>query len=111
MSFATGDVADKLKLTQATGALLNNRTNRDTPLTAAQNALSFSSNFVNFTYANGVFNEDMLKEFALWVTQQQNRFKLYTWGLDPVALGQSGSSFGEWAMKNTSGVVPCLWHV
>ncbi|WP_236532108.1 DUF3383 family protein, partial [Escherichia coli] len=32
--------------------------------------------------------------------------KLYSWGLDPVALGQSGASFGEWAKENTSGVVP-----
>lgn len=106
ISFATGDVADKLKLTQATGALLNNYTNQDTPLTAAQNALSFSSNFVNFTYSEGVFDDATLKEFALWVTQQQGRFKLYSWGLDPVALGQSGASFGNWAIENTSGVVP-----
>ncbi|WP_236266437.1 DUF3383 family protein, partial [Escherichia coli] len=76
------------------------------PETAALNAIQFSSNFVNFTYANGVFDDDALKAFATWITQQNSRFKLYTWGLDPVALGQSGASFGEWAKENTSGVVP-----
>lgn len=106
ISFASGDVAAALKLTQATGALLNNHTELDTPLTAATNALDFSQNFVNFTYSNGLFDEATLKEFALWITQQNGRFKLYTWGLDPVALGQSGASFGEWAMENTAGVVP-----
>ncbi|WP_236525107.1 DUF3383 family protein, partial [Escherichia coli] len=97
ISFATGTVADKLKLTQDTGAILNNHTTKDTPETAALNAIQFSSNFVNFTYANGVFDDDALKAFATWITQQNSRFKLYTWGLDPVALGQSGASFGEWA--------------
>ncbi|AID17972.1 tail sheath [Acinetobacter phage YMC11/12/R2315] len=106
ISFATGTVADKLKLTQDTGAILNNHTTQDTPETAALSAIQFSSNFVNFTYANGVFDDDALKAFATWITQQNSRFKLYTWGLDPVALGQSGASFGEWAKENTSGVVP-----
>ncbi|WP_347220292.1 DUF3383 domain-containing protein [Chryseobacterium sp.] len=106
ISFASGDTATALKLTQDTGALLNNHTEPDTPLTAATNALDFSQNFVNFTYASSLFDEATLKEFALWITQQNSRFKLYSWGLDPIALGQSGASFGEWAMENSSGVVP-----
>lgn len=106
ISFASGDIAAKLMLTQATGAVLNNHTMPDTPITAAQNALNFTQNFVNFTYAGSLFDESTLKEFALWITQQNDRFKLYTWGLDPVAIGQSGASFGEWAMENTSGIVP-----
>lgn len=106
ISFATGTTAEALKLTEATGAILNNHTDVDTPITAAQNALSFSQNFVNFTYAPSLFDEATLKEFALWITQQNDRFKLITWGLDPVAIGQSGASFGEWAHENTSGVVP-----
>lgn len=106
ISFGSGDVATALKLTEATGAVLNNHTAQDTVQTAVANALSFSKNFVNFTYYNGVFDEAGLKEFALWITQQNDRYKLYTWGLDPVALGQSGASFGEWAHANTSGVVP-----
>ncbi|WP_236516241.1 DUF3383 family protein, partial [Escherichia coli] len=39
ISFATGTVADKLKLTQDTGAILNNHTTKDTPETAALNAI------------------------------------------------------------------------
>lgn len=106
ISFATGDISDDLKLTQETGATLNNHTAADTPTTGALNALAFSQNFVNITYADGVFDEDALKDLSLWVTPQNSRFKLYSWGLDPVALGQSGASFGEWAKENTSGVVP-----
>ena len=106
ISFASGSVATTLKLTKETGAIVSNYTNQDTPITAALNAISFSQNFVNFTYNNGVFDESALKELASWITAQNDRFKLYTWGLDPVALTQSGASFGEWAHANTSGVVP-----
>lgn len=106
VSFASGTTADALKLTQATGAILANDVTKDTAVTAAKRALKFSRNFVNFTYAPNTFDDAMTKEFAEWVTQQNDSFKLYTWGLDPVALGQSGVSFGEWAKENTSGVVP-----
>lgn len=106
LSFATGEVATKLKLTQQTGAVLSNHTTKDTPTTATKNALKFSKNFVNFTYSRGVFDQDTLKEMALWVTKSLGRFKLTTWGLDPIALTQTGASFGEWAVANTSGVVP-----
>lgn len=105
ISFAQGDTATALKLTEATGAVLNNHTQVDTATTAMQNALRFSQNFVNITHSWQLV-DDQKKEFATWVTQQNDRFKLYTWGLDPVALGQSGASFGEWAMENTSGVTP-----
>ena len=106
ISYASGDVATSLNLTEAKGATLKNYTVTDTPATAMSNVLQFTQNFVNITYADGIFDADSLKELAEWVTQQNDRFKLYSWGLDPVALSQSGASFGEWAHENTSGVVP-----
>lgn len=106
ISFASNSTAAALKLTEETGAILNNHTVADTPTTAAANALAFSQNFVNFTYEESVFDDDSLKAFATWVTQQNDRFKLYAWGIDPIALGQSGNSFGEWTAENTSGVTP-----
>lgn len=106
ISFASLGIAADLKLTEATGAVKNNHTTQDTPETAAKNALSFSQNFVNFTYASQIFDDATLKEFALWITAQNDRFKLYAWSLDPIALGQSGASFGNWAIENTSGIVP-----
>lgn len=106
ISFASGTAADKLMLTQATGALINNDTAIDTGASAAKRALRFSRNFVNFTYAPETMGEEDIKDLATWVTQQNSNFKLYTWGLDPLALSQSGTSFGEWALENTEGVSP-----
>lgn len=107
ISFASGTAADKLKLTESTGALLNNHTIQDTPATAAANALSFSKNFVNFTYASGIFDNTGLEEFATWITQQNDNYSLVSWGLDPLALGQSGNSFGNWLeANNIEGVTP-----
>lgn len=106
LSFASGSTADALKLTQATGAVLDNDTAKDTVTTVAERALSFSKNFVNFTYAPMTFDDAMVKDFASWVTTQQNRYGFVTWGIDPIALGQSGASFGEWAIANTEGVLP-----
>jgi len=106
ISYGSGDVATKLKLTQESGAVLNNHTEKDTPSTAMDNALSFTKNFVNITYSDGVLDSAALKQIALWVTKSLGRFKLTAWSLDPIALTQTGSSFGEWALANTSGVVP-----
>lgn len=106
ISFASGTTASDLGLTKESGAVLDNDTVGDNAITVARKALSFSRNFVNFTYAPETFDDEMVKEFSKWVTQQNDRYKLYTWGVDPLALGQGGSSFGEWAKENTSGVVP-----
>lgn len=106
ITFATGATADTLKLTESTGATLSNDTVTDTATTATSRALEFSQNFVNFTYSPDTLDDTALKALATWVTQQNDRFKLYSWGLDPLALGQSGLDFGTWAHENTSGVVP-----
>ena len=106
ISFASGTASAALMLTQATGATLNNNIAIDSAATATQRALQFSQNFVNFTYAPDTLDDDSLKLLATWVTQQNSRFKLYSWGLDPTALSQSGLSFGSWAQENTSGIVP-----
>lgn len=106
VTFGSGAVANTLKLTQATAATLNNNTTADTTETVTERVLEFSPDFVNFTYTDGTLDDDSLKAMATWVTQQDSRFKLYTWGLDPLALSQSGLSFGEWAKENTAGVVP-----
>lgn len=106
LSFASGTAAAALKLTKETGAILDNDTVKDTATSVAQRALSFSKNFVNFTYAPMTFEDEMVKSFASWVTAQENRYGFVTWGIDPIALGQSGASFGEWAKENTEGVLP-----
>lgn len=106
ISFADGATAASLMLTQAMGAVLSNDVVKDTAATAMKRALKFSQNFVNITYSPDTLTEDALKELATWVTQQNDRFKLYSWGLDPLALSQGDLSFGSWAKENTSGVTP-----
>lgn len=106
ISFADGATAPTLKLTQATGATISNDTVTDTATTATTRATTFTKNFLNFTYSPDTLDEYEQKAIASWVTAQNSRYKFIKWGLDPLALGQSGLDFGTWAHANTGGVVP-----
>lgn len=106
LSFANGATAEALKLTQATGAILNNDVLADSAETAAKRALKFSKNFVNFTFSPDTMNEAAYRAFSSWVTLQDSRYKFYVWSMDPLWLGQSGLDFPVWAAENTEGIVP-----
>lgn len=107
VSFATGSVAEALFLTEAKGALVDNDTKADTVNTVTKKALSYSTNFATITYIGDSFNDAKLKELAEWVTAQNVRFHLITYGLDPLAITPNNpASFGAWASEYTSGVTP-----
>jgi len=106
LSFASGATAAALKLTQETGATLDNDVLADSAETAAKRALKFSKNFVNFTYSPDTMDEAAYRAFSSWVTQQNSRYKFYVWSMDPLWLGQSGLDFPVWARENTEGIVP-----
>lgn len=106
LSFASGATAAALKLTQETGATLDNDVLADSAETAAKRALKFSKNFVNFTFSPDTMDEDAYRAFSSWVTQQNSRYKFYVWSMDPLWLGQSGLDFPVWAGENTEGIVP-----
>lgn len=106
LSFASGATAAALKLTQETGATLDNDVLADSAETAAKRALKFSKNFVNFTFSPSTMDEDAYRAFSSWVTQQNSRYKFYVWSMDPLWLGQSGLDFPVWAAENTEGIVP-----
>ena len=64
LSFANGATAEALKLTQATGATLNNDVLADSAETAAKRALKFSKNFVNFTFSPSTMDEAAYRAFS-----------------------------------------------
>ena len=107
LSFAERDVAELLNLTQAKGALVDNDTLADTSETATKRMLDYTSNFANITYIGDSFDDATIKELATWVTTQNGRYHLYTYGIDPLALTPNNSaSFGAWAKEYTAGITP-----
>lgn len=107
ISYAEGTVAELLNLTFAKGAVVDNDTVADTIDSAMARMTNYDANFATITYKGASFTDDKLKELAKWVTQQNNRYHLITWGLDPLALTPNSSvAFGAWAKEYTSGVTP-----
>lgn len=107
ISFASDVAAPLLFLSEDKGAIVDNDTVADTVNTAAARMTSYDSNFATITYIGGSFDDDVLKELATWSTQQQDRYHLVTWGIDPLAIVPNSTvAFGAWAKEFTSGVTP-----
>lgn len=107
ISFASGVAAPLLFLSSDKGAIVDNNTVADTVNTAAARMTSYDSNFATITHIGGSFNDNVLKELATWSTQQQDRYHLVTWGIDPLAIVPNSTvAFGAWAKEFTSGVTP-----
>jgi hypothetical protein len=107
ISYFTGTAADELGLTEAKGAITVNDTAKDTPQTLANRMLSYASNFAVITRIGQSFDDAFDREFATWNSQQNGRYAYLTYDLDPLAIvPNNDSSFGAWAVANTSGVLP-----
>lgn len=107
ISFASGVAAPLLFLTEDKGAIVDNDTVADTVDTAAARMTSYDSNFATITHIGASFDDDLLKELATWVTQQNSRYHLVTWGIDPLAIVPNSTvAFGAWAKEFTAGVTP-----
>ena len=96
ISFATGDAADALKLTQDAGAQKENARSADNIEDIMRYALSQTQNFGVFAYLQEQ-DREVMEASAIWNTLQDGRFAYVAQDTEADALvANGGSSFGEW---------------
>lgn len=96
IGFFTGTAAAALLLTLATGAVTSQGANANTPGTGAPSAfmtsiLSVTQNWASFMTAWEPTDADK-ESFALWTTQQNNRFLYAMWTTNILNTGSTGPS-------------------
>ena len=108
ISFATGDFADDIKLSQAQGAVQVNGSDIDTAKTLFQRMTSYTSNFATVTYTDSNFSDEFKKDFAKELASTSGRYWFVTYDLDPSStIANNPSSFGAWLKDSqVSGVTP-----
>jgi hypothetical protein len=85
MSFATGTLSAGLMLTSATGAILSQGANADTPSTAMDRVKASSQNWVDFmTMFEPVLADK--EAFAVWTNAQNQRYMYVCWDTDAQAI-------------------------
>lgn len=94
VSFATGDIADKLGLSEAAGARVSKGTNAESVDEMMAGLTAATLNFATFTTIEEPTIEDKLA-LAKWSNLQNERFLYVGWGKEAAAL-QAGNttSFG-----------------
>jgi hypothetical protein len=107
MSFATGTLSAGLMLTSATGAILSQGSDADTPATAMDAVKAATQNWVDFMTMWEPVIEDK-EAFAVWTNAQNQRFMYVCWDTDAQAIvNGSTTCFGAIAKSlQYDGVVP-----
>ncbi|MCH9836560.1 DUF3383 domain-containing protein, partial [bacterium] len=107
MSFATGTLSAGLMLTSATGAILSQGADADTPATAMDAVKAATQNWVDFMTMWEPVIEDK-EAFAVWTNAQNQRFMYVCWDTDAQAIGNGSTTcFGAIAKSlQYDGVVP-----
>lgn len=107
MSFATGTLSAGLMLTSATGAILSQGADADTPATAMDAVKAATQNWVDFMTMFEPVIEDK-EAFAVWTNAQNQRFMYVCWDTDAQAIvNGSTTCFGAIAKSlQYDGVVP-----
>lgn len=107
MSFATGTLSADLMLTSATGAILSQGADADTPATAMDAVKAATQNWVDFMTMWEPVIEDK-EAFAVWTNAQNQRFMYVCWDTDAQAIvNGSTTCFGAIAKSlQYDGVVP-----
>lgn len=94
ITFATGSLSTNLKFTSATGAILSQGADEDTPETAMDNVISLTQNWVDFMTLFEPSIEDK-ENFAIWVNAQNQRYAYAAWDTDAQAIvNGSTTNFG-----------------
>lgn len=104
---ATGTIAAGLKLTGATGAILSQGDDADTPATAMDMVKSKTQNWVDFMTLWEPVTADKTA-FAVWTNAQNQRYAYIVWDTDAQAIvNGSTTCFGYLAKQAAyDGVVP-----
>ena len=107
MSVATGTLSAGLMLTSATGAILSQGADADTPATAMDSVKAATQNWVDFMTMWEPVIEDK-EAFAVWTNAQNQRFMYVCWDTDAQAIvNGSTTCFGAIAKSlQYDGVVP-----
>ena len=107
MSVATGTLSAGLMLTSATGAILSQGADADTPATAMDAVKAATQNWVDFMTMWEPVIEDK-EAFAVWTNAQNQRFMYVCWDTDAQAIvNGSTACFGAIAKSlQYDGVVP-----
>jgi hypothetical protein len=107
MSFATGTLSAGLMLTSATGAILSQGADADTPATAMDAVKAETQNWVEFMTRWEPVIEDK-EAFAVWTNAQNQRYMYVCWDTDAQAIvNGSTTCFGAIAKSlQYDGVVP-----
>lgn len=107
MSFATGTLSAGLMLTSATGAILSQGADADTPATAMDAVKAATQNWVDFMTLWEPVIEDK-EAFAVWTNAQNQRYMYVCWDTDAQAIvNGSTTNFGVIAKSlQYDGVVP-----
>ena len=107
MSVATGTLSAGLMLTSATGAILSQGADADTPATAMDAVKAATQNWVDFMTMWEPVIEDK-EAFAVWTNAQNQRFMYVCWDTDAQAIvNGSTTCFGAIAKSlQYDGVVP-----
>lgn len=99
ISFASGDAAEELGLTELTGASLNSNTVPDTVDSAMERVTDFTLNFAPITGIG--FDVEWFKDAASWVSAQNHRFWLIQYDKEPTAtIAGSTVNFAAWLKEN-----------
>lgn len=85
ITYATGSLSTNLKFTSATGAILSQGWDADTPATAMDMVVSKTQNWVDFmTLWEPVLDDKVL--FAEWTNAQNQRYAYIAWDTDAQAI-------------------------
>jgi len=106
-AYPTGTIAASLNLTSATGAILSQGSDADTPASAMSSVIKNTQNWVSFMTAWEPIITDK-ENFAVWVNAQNQRYCYICWDTDAQAVVQgSQTCFGSVANTQAyDGVVP-----
>lgn len=108
ISFATGTLAESLRLTKDAGAYQENGGLASTGASLLRRMTEYSSNFATVTYVDTSFSEDLKKGLAYALSSESGRYWYVPYDLDPQSITpNSETSFGGWVKENAiNGVTP-----
>lgn len=100
ISFVTGDIADKLGLSETAGATLSQGSGASDPAEVMQQVINATLNWATFTTVFEPTLEEK-KAFAKWCNNQDQRFLYVAWSKEAAAT-QAGNTtcFGAWLKES-----------
>lgn len=111
LTVATGNLADALGFTVATGAALSQGADVSDPTTFMNTLLNYTQDWVAFTTTFEPIEADK-EAFATWTDGTKGRFMYAAWDTDGTAVQNplSFTGFGKWLKTNQRSGTAALWN-